>query len=217
MALRPGRSRVQHPEVSGIRELARADLAVLAAPRPVQTLATLRDNHHRIARAVASGMSNYEVAETCGVSYNRVSMFRQDPAFMELVAHYRAILTDEWKSAADPVVGFLSSIRTKSLAMIEEKIDAAAEANEFLPSRDLATFAELGLDRTGYGKVNKNVNINVDFAAQLEAARKRSAGARQIEASVVPTLAPQSPSRAEHTPVPPSTVSPPTPRILRRV
>jgi hypothetical protein len=51
--------------------------------------------------------------------------------------------------------------------------------------------AELSLDRTGYGKVNKNVNINVDFAAQLEAAINRSSRARAIEAPASP-LAPQS-------------------------
>lgn len=202
----------QTPEVSDIRELSRADLTHLTQKRAVSGITQLRDNHHRIARCVASGLTNTQSAEFCGISQMRVSQLRQDPSFQELVAHYRAMLTAEWVAAADPVIEFLSSIRTKSLAMIEDKIDAAAEANEFLPSRDLATFAELGLDRTGYGKVNKNVNVNVDFAANLEAARKRSDRAREvrtIEASPLPasqtgasdqapparTLAPSSPFR----------------------
>lgn len=177
------------PEVSDIRELRREDLSHLTAPRPAGAIQSIRDNHHRIARCVASGMANGETAQFCGISYQRVSQLRQDPSFIELVAHYRALVTAEWVATAEPVLDFLSSIRTKSLAMIEDKIDAAAAEGEFLPSRDLATFAELGLDRTGYGKVNKNLNINVDFAARLEDARKRSDRAREvrsIEASPPP-------------------------------
>jgi hypothetical protein len=96
------------------------------------------------------------------------------------------------------------------LAMIEAKIEHAAENEEFLPSRDLATFAELGLDRTGYGKVNKNVNVNVDFAAALEKARSRSASARQIEAH--PSRSPQSPPEGN-----PSAPSPRVASPLRRL
>lgn len=211
-----GANAVKQPvEVNDIRVLSRADLAVLAQPRPSQSLQALRDTHHHMARAVASGLSNIEIAENCGRSINYVSILRNDPAFAELVAHYRAILTAEWKETADPVVTFMRNNALKAQAMISDKLDHAAEQGEFLPTRDLLGIAEFGSDRTGYGKVNKNVNINVDFAAQLEAARRRSAGARQIEAS--PTLAPQSPTRVSPPPVPSSPVSPSTPRILRRV
>ncbi len=188
MGLQRGKSAfAQEPEVTGIRELSRADLTHLTTPRPANALQTLRDSHHRIARAVASGLPNYEVAAACGIGYSRLSILKADPAFAELVAHYRGMITAQWLTEADPVIELLGSVRTKALAMIEDKIDHAAEQNEFLPSRDLATFAELGLDRTGYGKVNKNVNINVDFAQKLEEARKRSAHARPSP-PLAPTL-----------------------------
>jgi hypothetical protein len=179
MPLRPGRQTTEKPALGEIRSLAREDLALLAETRPKTQLQSLRDKHHRIARAVASGMSNGEIASVCGISYNRVSILNQDPAFAELVAHYRALVTADWIEAADPVIDFLGSVRTKSLAMLEDKLVAAEEQGEFLPTRELVSMAELGLDRTGYGKVNKNVNINVDFAAQLEAARNRSRTARE--------------------------------------
>jgi hypothetical protein len=192
----------QQPEITDLRTLSRADLSALAVKKPPNYLQTLRDAHHRIARAIAAGLSNGEVAQTCGISLGRVSMLRQDPAFMDLVAHKRSMLDVEWAAAADPVVELLASVRTKSLAMIEAKIEDAAERDEFLPSRDLATFAELGLDRTGYGKVNKNVNVNVDFAAALEKARSRSANARpMIEAQAQPPgRMPQSPPDAASPP-----------------
>jgi hypothetical protein len=202
------------PEVSGIRELARADLNHLLIPRPPNQIQTLRDNHHRVARAVASGMSNAEVAGVCGISIGRVVQLRADPAFRDLTAHYRAVLTDEWASQ-DTVIEFMRTNALKAQAMISDKLDDAAERNEFLPTRDLLGIAEFGADRTGYGKVNKNVNINVDFAAKLEQARSRSSRApalRQIEASGVPT----SPvPRSDPKPSPPPSTSGPS--TLRRL
>ncbi len=209
----------QTPEVSDIRVLERADLVVLSQPRPAPQIQTIRDSHHRMARAVASGLANAEVAAVCGVSISRVSLLRQDPAFKELVAHKRSMIDVEWAEAADPVVELLKSNALKAQAMISDKIDAAMEAQEFLPTRDLLGIAELGLDRTGYGKVNKNVNVNVDFAASLEAARKRSATAREprlIEATRSPSLSPQSGQDDRPSPALNRPVSPP-PAVLRRL
>lgn len=176
------------PKVSGIRELSRADLTHLTKPRDPTRIQSIRDSHHRVARAIASGMSNGEVALTCGISITRVSQLRGDPSFIELIAHYRSMITAQWLGDADPVVDFMRTNALKAQAMLSDKLDAAAESDEFLPTRDLVSIAELGLDRTGYGKVNKNVNINVDFAANLERARKRSDRARTVNPS--PNLAP---------------------------
>jgi DNA-binding CsgD family transcriptional regulator len=195
MTLQRGRKPVESlPEITNIRPVERADLAHLTVRREPTTIQTLRDNHHRIARAVASGMSGAEIAATCGVSINRVSMLKSDPAFADLVAHYRAVITSEW-AQADTVIEFMRTNALKAQAMISDKLDDASDKGEFLPTRDLLGIAELGLDRTGYGKVNKNLNINVDFAAKLEAARTRSArapAARTIEATPAPLLSPQS-------------------------
>jgi hypothetical protein len=180
LALRGGRIANVKMELGPIRELVRDDLEQLRETRPVKTLDSLRDNHHRVARAVASGLQNTQVAILCGLSVQRVSTLRQDPAFIDLVAHYRALTTADWTESVDTVTEFLGSVRTKSLAMLEDKLCAAADNNEFLPTRELVAMAELGLDRTGYGKVNKNINVNVDFAAQLEAARSRSSRARDV-------------------------------------
>lgn len=195
MVLRRGKlTEAAVAEVSDIRELKRADLTVLAMPRPAQQLQTLRDTHHRVARAVAAGLRNDEVCVLTGFSLSRVSVLKADPTFMELVAHYRGVITAEY-AQCDPVIDYLKGNALKAAAMLSDKLDAAAEKDEFLPTRDLLGIAELGFDRTGYGKVNKNVNINVDFAAQLEAARKRTAAARPqlIEATAAP-LAPRSAS-----------------------
>lgn len=213
MVLHRGRIVAQSPEVSDIRVLTRADLAVLSIPRPTNSIQNIRDTHHRVARAVAAGLSNAEVASVTGFSYSRVSILRADPAFRELVAHKRAMIDAEFAATADPVIDYLKSNALKAAAMLSDKLDHAMENNEFLPTRDLVAIQETGFDRTGYGKVNKNVNINVDFAAQLEAARKRSAGARQIEATVVPTQRPQSPPSVASHPSPARSAASPFRRV----
>lgn len=219
--LQPGRKAIAEPiEIGEIRPLSRSDLAVLAEPRPANALQNLRDNHHRIARAIASGMSNGEVAEFCGISYNRVNILRNDPAMTDLIAHYRSIITAEWATTADPVIGFLRSNALKAQAMISDKLDSAAENNEFLPTRDLLGIAEIGLDRTGYGKERKNVNVNMDFAAMLEKARARSANVDS--ARVINSEIGSSPHAIQSDPVvPPAPTAqlrqgPSFPRALRR-
>lgn len=200
-------------EVSDIREVTRADLAVLTAARPPGRLQTLRDTHHRIARAIAAGLPTKEITETCGTSYQRLWMLQKDPAFVELIAHYRAIITAEYAATADPVIEYMATNALKAQAMLSDKLDAAAEANEFLPTRDLLGIAELGLDRTGYGKVNKNVNVNVDFAAHLEAARRRASAARTIDGSVIQQL----PPAIDLTPGVNTPPAPPRASALRRI
>ena len=198
------------PEITNIREVTRADLAHLIVKREANVVRNLRDNHHRIARAVASGMSNGDVAATCGVTISRVVSLKLDPAFIELTAHYRAIITSEW-AQQDTVIEFMRTNALKAQAMISDKLDDAAERNEFLPTRDLLGIAELGLDRTGYGKVNKNVNINVDFAAKLEAARGRASRAPAIRTIEGTAITPPVPSPAGAV----SAAQPPRPSFRR--
>ena len=209
-------------EITDIHILTRDDLHVLAQPRPQNVVQTLRDSHHRLARAVAMGLSNAEAAAVTGYSVNRVSMFRQDPAFKELVAHKRAMIDTEWAVDADPVITIMRDNALKAQAMLSDKLDVAMEKDEFLPTRDLLGIAELGLDRTGYGKVNKNVNVNLDFAKTLEDAVKRSASVRSvrtIETSAplkpqsAPSVVPNSTLRTEPSPMRIAASSP----ILRRL
>lgn len=165
-------------EIHDLRPLSRADLAVLAEPRPPNSIQNLRDSHHALARAVASGMSDAECAAATGYSIGRIRMLRQDPAFANLVAHKRSMIDAEFASAGDAVIDYLKGNALKAARMMSDKLDAAEEAGEFLPTRDLLSVQELGFDRVGYGKQTKNINVNVDLAANLERARKRLDSAR---------------------------------------
>lgn len=204
MTLRRGNLTEQTPEITDIREVTRADLTHLQAPRPQNHLASLRDSHHRIARAIAAGMSNAQVAETCGISYNRVSILKGDPSFIELVAHYRTLITEDWRETADPVNEYMRSNALKAEQLISDRLDRAMEEDETIPLSQLVQVTSDRYDRLGYSKVTKSVNLNVDFAANLEAARRRSAPAREIKTiEASPTLQPQSAPTAASSPVRP--------------
>lgn len=189
MVLKPGRSCVATPEVSGIRVLARADLSVLLEKRPKTELKSLSDKHHRIARAVAAGLSNIDVAAVCGITANRVAMLKADPTFIELCGHFRGIVTADYIQSADSYLEVLLANKLKAEVMLGDKLDAAIDGDEVLPTRDLMAISRDAADRTGHGKVQTNMNVNVDFAAKLEAARKRSAGARATTPTLVPEAA----------------------------
>lgn len=204
----------QSPEITDIREVTRADLTHLQAPRPQGLIKSLRDSHHRIARAVASGLSNGQVAETCGISIQRVSQLRQDPSFIELVAHYRALLTEEWKETADPVTEYMRSNALKGEQLISDRLDKAMEEDETIPLSQLVQMTSDRYDRLGYSKVTKSVNVNVDFAANLEAARRRSATAARTPITIEsPALVGPQSTPTVHAPAP---LSQPSGSSIRR-
>jgi hypothetical protein len=201
MGLQRGHINPAKVSITGIRTLARTDLSLLTEKRPAVTLQKLRDTHHRVARAIASGLSNSDVAAICGISVNRVSMYKSDPAMMNLVAHYRATATADWVLSADSFLEIATANMLKAERMLSDELDQHDEEGTRPSVKDLIAISRDAADRFGYGKMQKNLNVNVDFAAQLEGARKRSRF-RVIEASS--SLVPQSDSP----PLAPAPVSP---------
>jgi hypothetical protein len=166
------------PEISGIRVLARADLSALLVKRPPTLLKSISDKHHRIARAVAAGLSVIDVAAVCGITATRVSLLKADPAFIELCAHYRGLVTADYVESVDSFLEVMLANKLKAEVMLGDKLDAAIDGDEVLPTRDLLAISRDAADRSGHGKVQTNMNVNVDFAAKLEAARRRSSQSR---------------------------------------
>ncbi len=158
-----------------VRSLTREELGLLKAPRqstgPVQKL---RDPHHLLARLLASGLRDAEAASRAGYTIGRLGQLRKDPAFVNLIEHYRSEVSDSWRESVDTFHELATSNMLKAERMLAEKIERVEEEGDFLPTRDLIAITSDRADRFGYGKKNTNLNINVDFAAQLERAIGRS-------------------------------------------
>lgn len=187
---RPGK----RPAILGTRSLSKAELASLqqgSAPAVKQ----LRDSHHMVARLCALGLRTGDVAFRTGFSIIRISTLRKDPAFAQLVEQYRQDVDEAWKEAADEYFETVISNRITSARLIRDKLEAA--------DPDDVTFGQLvaihsdSADRTGYPKRSVAVNVNVDFAAQLDRAIARSAKA--LPESPPPAIPPPDPPNGRQT------------------
>lgn len=159
-----------------VRDLTRADIPTLHEPRqPVPAAKRLRDPHHRLARLFAMGLRRSQIIKRGGYSSTRVDSLSKDPAFIELVAKYRAKVDEEWAEAVDDYAEIATSNMLKAEIQLAERLEAAEEEGELLPVKELIAISRDAADRFGYGKKQTNLNINVDFAAKLEAARARAA------------------------------------------
>lgn len=196
-----------HPEIIAIRPMTREDIGLILEKRvgedgrPITNVVQrFRDPHHRVARLFAAGLRLPEVAERSGFSYSRVSILFGDPAFQDLVAKYREKVDAAFVQGQDDFYEQATSNMRKAEAMLAEKLEAAEEAGELLPTRDLIAISGDRMDRFGYGKRQTNLNVNADFASLLEKAIARSG--KTIEGSVL-----QSPARG----ISPETHVSPTP------
>lgn len=196
--------------IQGIRELVKPDLAVLAKTREVPVIKRLRDPHHRLARLVASGLKPSAAATQAGYSYGSLSILQKDPAFQELVSHYRGIVDENFAASQDAFYELATANMLKAERHIAEQIESREESGELLSIREALAVSRDAADRFGYGKKTTNVNVNLDFAAKLERAHKRSATV--IETKALPGPAGGEPARAPAQ-APPHRYQP---RILRR-
>lgn len=166
-----------HPRIDGVRELSHQDIATLEHGR-APAAKGLRDSHHRLARMIALGLRNEELLEASGYSNGRISVLKADPAFQDLIAHYRMMVNEGFTEAADEYYRTVSANRTISARRINDKL---ADDDEDIPLRTLLAIHSDAADRTGYPKRSVAVNVSVDFAAKLEKAVQRSKTVRQIE------------------------------------
>ena len=198
------------------RALVAADLERLRERRHVPTTPQkLRESHHMIARFAALGLDNHEVGARTGYSRERVGVLLEAPAMKELVALYRGKIDETYVKQVDAFFELATGNMLAAERHIADTIAELDEKDELLPVRTALAISRDAADRFGFGKHTSQTNINVDFAAKLEAAIARSGKGPTIEASV----AVHSPTRS----VPPPSARPtreiaerPQPLLRRR-
>lgn len=164
------------PRPFTVRELTRDDLASLEGPRrPRSTdLATIRQSHHMVARYAAMGLRQTEIAKRTGYTRERVSKLLGSPAMQELVQHYIGRVNDAFDESMDQVFDLATNNMLVAERQLADKLAQADEEDELLPTRDLLSIFSDRADRFGYGKKTTNLNVNIDFAARMEQAIRRS-------------------------------------------
>lgn len=163
-----------------VRALDRADLALLGEEKGsvASPLKRISDRHHTLARYLAQGTAPGEAALICNYDPSRVSILLNDPTFKELVEFYRADVDRTYRGLHEKLFG-LAMDAAEELATRLEEPEQAKE----LSVTALIEVVKMGADRTGHGPqaTNTNLNVNVDLATRLQAARERVAQRRIIE------------------------------------
>lgn len=161
------------------RELGFNDVSSLLSERGVQApqIVQLRERHHALARHIAEGKRPGEAAILCRYSQSRMSVLLDDPAFKELVAHYRDVVNVEFvdfqKKLADLAIDAASILQDR----MEEKPDELSDAL-------LLQVVTVGADRTGHGPSQKTeVNVKIGLAGRIASAHERALRARDVTPS----------------------------------
>lgn len=165
-------------DATAVGQLTQADLALLQEEKGSQSSAIKRisDRHHTLARCLAEGQSEQEAAINSGYVLSRVSVLKADPAFQELLSFYRKDVNRQYLD----VHAKLAGVSGDALNEIQERLENEPEKISLGALIDLA---KMGADRTGFGPQSSStqLNINVDMATRLEAARKRVEARRLID------------------------------------
>lgn len=156
-----------------VRPLDEADILLLAAGEKGSTASPLKrlgERHHALARALAGGMKPGHAGITCGLSASRVSILQSDPAFKELVNFYREDVNAQYRDLHQRLSGL-------ALDAAEELAERLEEDPSSVSTGQLMEVVKMGADRTGFGPQSSslNMNVNVDMANRLKAARERVA------------------------------------------
>lgn len=152
-----------------VREICPEDLARLRAGRRMgpPAMQRARTTHHLAAREVAKGQSDVQVSEIVGYTPMRIAQLRADPAFQELVAHYRIT-----EGVGQEFVQ--RRLLAMGLALTEELMDRMERQPEKFSLEELRRWTETLLDRSGHGRQLKldSRSLTVTVIDQI----KREAG-----------------------------------------
>lgn len=147
----------------------------------------LRDTHHRLARCLASGMTQAQAALQTGYSQSRISILTADPSFKDLIAIYRKEGNEEYTTFQSLATG--NMIRAERI--IADSLEAVAERDTPLSPAELRPIFEVSsarMDRFGYPAHSVGHNVNHELAGRLKSARLRSGLVDQKEPLLVEEL-----------------------------
>lgn len=186
----------KHPRVLAVRALTRDDLACLRekriGPPKVQQY---RETHHRVARLVAAGLRNPDIARMTGYSPNRIHQYKADPAFQQLVSEYMGKIDAAYVESQDEFYETATSNMLRAERMVEEHLNRAEDGDDLIPLRSLLSLTADRADRFGYGKHATQTTEVRDFAKMMEqlaakSGRSNVIDAKSLELSQVPADVP---------------------------
>lgn len=133
----------------------------------------LRDSHHALARALASGMKIADASLATGYSPSRISMLQGDPAFRELLEHYR-------HTKAEAIIDVEARALGLGADAMQELHERLMDNPEAITDPVLLEIVCKALGLAGYGPISRSINKTIhsgigDRLDRIEAKRKDEA------------------------------------------
>ena len=153
-----------------VRELNGDDLEKLNIEKGIKPppLERISQRHKQAARALAAGLTPSEVAALTGYSGSRISILQADDAFVELVQGYQKMVDEEFVDVHELLADL-------SIDALHELHDRLADDPVQFSNTMLLELVTKTVDRTGHGpsSTSTNINVGVNMADRLQAARER--------------------------------------------
>jgi len=167
---------IGEPRELTVRDIENLDRAKLPAFK------VFRDSYHTVARLIALGLNDREVAIESGYSVGRIVQLKADPSMQACVEAYRNADDDGFRQARDEYYRTVVANRNLAARRINDRLTDESEDN-YIPLKDLIAIEGSAADRTGYGKVvTKKVTLDLaDRLAQALAASAKVINARPIK------------------------------------
>jgi hypothetical protein len=132
-------------------------------------VAKIRAHHHLVAQLYAKGLKPTEIAPIVNRTSATVRNWLDSPASQELVAQYTGEIGERVSSEME----YRIALRRKAGTMAMEKLVEMLEADEIESEKSLLAIAADSDDRTGLGRQETKVNLNMDLGARLDRAIER--------------------------------------------
>lgn len=131
-----------------VRQLTAADIASLAHAKPVAKAAPnlivkLRHAHHTLARLVAEGKDRIECSAITGYGVQYVTDLQKDPAFAELVAHYKEQIGTKYLDVHER----LATLGVLAIEELQERLTDPEKVKQ-INATQLREIAESAFDRS---------------------------------------------------------------------
>lgn len=141
---------VKELSADAVAQVGKAQVGIDATPK----LLSIRATHHQLAKLLAQGYKDIDVAKITGYSPSRISILKRDPSFREIVSHYANVV----EQAFTDTVGKMKDVTDTALAILDERLtdDEASFTNGML----LEVATKLG-DRAGFAPVQKTISATI--------------------------------------------------------
>lgn len=150
-------------------------------PKKLSTLSMLSERHRNLARLIAMGKTDWECSIITGYTVSRISLLKSDPAMKNLIAHYSEEKDIVYVQAHEKI----AQLNSTALDIMQERLEDPEHVAE-MSDAQIMKIIEASSDRSGLGPTTKSeVQVNVNIADRLEAARKRVHEAKMAEAKMI--------------------------------